>query len=263
MKSLTAAGIYLYATALAGFGIIQVFIRNFLTSELQVPASIPLRGLWIVLVTTVYLIAAAAIFFRFRRQLALVAVGCMYGLFLCSIHLPALITHLHNGNDWAVLFEGVMLGGGAFMIAGQLPNEFGPRWARFVGAAAGVSQYLFALALFIFATQHIIYFDYIVTLIPAWMPFKLFLACLVIPAYILCGFSFLTGRQVGMAAWWLGIMFLIWVVTLHMPRAFGKWNVEPEWASLFVAMGVCGVAFSIARRELVTRTAGLIVLPRV
>jgi hypothetical protein len=262
---ISALGIYFYATALAAFGVIQLIIRNFLSSELQVPAGLPLRGVWMVVTSAVFLGAAAMIFLRFRRQLALLVVGCMYILFLLGIHFPALVTHIYDGNDWSVTFEGMMIGSGAFIIAAQLPADsgLGPGWLRFIQAAATVGHYLFASALFLFAIQHIIYFDYIVTLIPAWMPVKVGLAYLVIAAYILAGISLVLGRGVGPAAFWLGIMFGLWVIVLHAPRAIGKWSVETEWASLFVALAVCGVSFYIYRREMVSRPDALIVLPHV
>lgn len=265
MNKFTAAGIYIYAASLAGFGIIQLVTRNFLSSALAVPAAVPLRGPLVIVGSIIFLGAAAAVFFRFRRQLALVAVGIMYLIFLCGVHLPSLVANLHSGNDWAVTFEGVMIGGGAWMIAAQLPDDagFGPRWGRFVQAAAVVAHYMFAVALFLFATQHIIYFDYIVSLIPGWMPVRVGLAYIVIAGYILCGVSFLIGRRVGLAAFWLGIMFAIWVILLHSPRAIGKWDVETEWTSLFVALAVWGIAFAISRREMAERTEALIVLPRV
>lgn len=262
---LSAVGIYFYAAAMAAFGVIQLIIRNFLLSEFQVPAGVPFRGVLVILSSVVFLGAAAAIFLRFRRQLALVVVGLMYGLVFAGVHLPALIMNVYNGNDWAVMFEGLMIGSGAFIIAAQVPADsgLGPGWLRFIQVAATVGHYLFASALFLFAIQHIIYFDYIVTLIPAWMPVKVGLAYLVIAAYILAGMSFVLGRGVGVAAFWLGIMFGLWVIVLHAPRAIGKWGVETEWASLFVALAVSGVSFYICRREMVSQPDVLIVLPRV
>jgi len=265
MKKFSEAGIYFYGVAMAAFGVIQLVIRNFLLSEFQVPAGVPLRGMWVIVSSAVFLGAAVAIFFRYRRQLALLMVGGMYLVVFLGVHLPALILNINNGNDWAVMFEGLMIGSGAFIIAAQLPADsgLGPRWIRFIQVAATVGHYLFASALFLFAIQHIIYFDYIVTLIPAWMPVKMGLAYLVIAGYILSGMSFVLGRGVGLAAFWLGVMFGLWVIVLHVPRAIGRWNVETEWASLFVALAVCGVCFYICRRETVSQPSALIVLPHV
>jgi hypothetical protein len=55
-------------------------------------------------------------------------------------------------------------------------------------------------------------------------------------------------------------MFFLWVLLLHAPRAIGKWNVETEWTSLFVALAVCGVAFSTAQRNHHGRPARVVAL---
>jgi uncharacterized membrane protein YphA (DoxX/SURF4 family) len=130
-----------------------------------------------------------------------------------------------------------------------------------IARLALVSHYLFAASLFLFAIQHIMYNDYIITLIPAWMPVPALLAYLVIAAYLLSGVAFVIGQRVGLAAFWLGVMFGLWVLLLHAPRAIGKWDVEAEWTSLFVALAVCGVSFSISRRESAADLTGIIVLP--
>ena len=51
--------------------------------------------------------------------------------------------------------------------------------------------------------------------------------------------------KIKLAANLLGIMFLLWVAVLHAPRSFSKLTFEPEWSSLFVALAISGIAFSI------------------
>jgi hypothetical protein len=265
MNKFSEVGIYLYGVSMAAFGVIELLIRNFLVSEIQVPDGAPMRGVLVILSIAVFLFAAGAIFFRFRRQLALLLVAGMYSILFLTVHLPALVMNIYNGGDWAVTFEGIMIGSGAIIIAAQLPDDsgLGPRWRRIMQVGSVVGHYLFASALFLFAIQHIIYFDYIVTLIPGWMPVKVGLAYLVIAAYVLSGISFVIGRGIGLAAFWLGVMFGLWVILLHVPRAVGKWNVESEWASLFVALAVCGVSLYICRRETANPPDALLVLPHV
>lgn len=242
---------YFYGAAIAAFGVIQMVTQDFLSSLLQVPPALPLRWLWMILSSAVFILAGLCIVFGIRRQLALVGVGTLLAIFLLGLQLPALLTNIHNANDWAVAFEGVMLTSGAFIIAAELPDEalISRRWNRAIHVLAMIGHYLFALSLFVFCIQHIMYFDYIQSLIPTWMPVRMVLDYVVVVAYLLCGISFVIGQRVGLAATWLGIMFFLWVLLLHAPRAIGKWNVETEWTSLFVALAVCGVAFSMARRD--------------
>jgi uncharacterized membrane protein len=251
MNKLMGLGPYLYAAAIAAFGVIQLVTQDFLAGLLPVPASIPLRWFWMILSSAIFLLVAAGILFKVKAQLAAVLAGLLFTLFLLVLDLPVLLGHIYSGNNWAVTFEDVMLASGGFIIATVLPNEspWSLRWNKMLGWAALVGHYLFALSLVIFLIQHFIYYDYIVSLIPAWLPVKLFWADLVIAAYLLSSVCFVIGRKIALAATWLGVMFGLWVIVLHAPRAIGKWNNASEWASLFVAMGVCGVAFAIARRE--------------
>jgi len=50
----------------------------------------------------------------------------------------------------------------------------------------------------------------------------------------------------GLAATWLGIMFLLWFVLLHIPRAISL-HGNDEWNSAFVALAFAGASFIVAR----------------
>jgi uncharacterized membrane protein YphA (DoxX/SURF4 family) len=251
MRKFTRVAPNFYGAAMAAFGVIQLVTQNFLSSLLQVPSTLPLRWILMILSSAIFILAGLCIVFGIRRQLALVAAGTLLAIFLLGLQLPALLMNIHNANDWAVTFEGVMLTSGAFIIAAGIPDEalISRRWSRAIHLLAMIGHYLFALSLFVFCIQHIMYFDYILSLIPTWMPVRMVLDYVVVVAYLLCGISFVIGQRVGLAATLLGIMFFLWVLLLHAPRAIGKWNVETEWTSLFVALAVGGVAFSIARRD--------------
>jgi hypothetical protein len=50
----------------------------------------------------------------------------------------------------------------------------------------------------------------------------------------------------------IGLMFAIWVITLHVPRALGFYGIpgaisDPdEWSSLFIAIGLWGGPWAVA-----------------
>lgn len=274
MKKLTDAGSYFYAIAVAAFGVIQLVTQNFLTGLFPVPAGLPWRIFWVDLCSILFLLAGAGLALRVRPYLAAALAGYIFFLFFFSVHLPKMLTDIYNPNAWSPAFEALMLGSGAFIIANNMVKNaprkniahFSPtkdvgeaatggfggtadrRWSRAAGIAAIAGIYLFALSLVVFAVLHIRYNAYIQTLMPEWMPAHKFLAYLVIGGFLLASFSLFTNLKVPLASGLLGTMFLLWVLTLHGPRAFGKWNVETEWASLFVSLAVSGIAFSIYRR---------------
>ncbi|WP_315823876.1 hypothetical protein [Paraflavitalea speifideaquila] len=102
-------------------------------------------------------------------------------------------------------------------------------------------QYLFAAALMGFGILHYIYNNYIITLIPTWLPAKTFLSWLVMVAFFASAISLFIGKQVKLAMYLLSAMFFLWVLILHLPRALRE-NAEPEYTSLFVALGMSGMA---------------------
>jgi hypothetical protein len=247
MKKLTDAGPYLYAVAMVGFGVIQLVVQNFLTGLFPVPAGLPGRVFWVDLSSILFMVAGTGLALKVRPYLAAALAGYIFFLFFFSVHLPRMLTDIYNPNAWSPAFEALMLGSGAFIIADNIgtPDR---RWRRATGIAAVAGIYLFSLSLVVFAVLHIRYNAYIITLIPAWMPAPIVLSYLVIAGFLLASFSLFTNLKVPLASGLLGIMYLLWVLTLHGPRAIGRWNVETEWASLFIALAVCGIAFSIYRR---------------
>lgn len=255
MQKITGAGPYLYAIGIAAFAVIQLVMQNFLSGILPVPATLPLRSILVDVSSGIWLVAAVGLFFSRWRRIAAVVAGVLFFVFFASLGLPKLFGDLYNPNEWTPAFETMMLGSGGFIIAVRsLGWSNDPKWVQF-GAAGGL--YLFAMSLMIFAVLHIRYNDYIITLIPAWIPGKVFMSYVVIAAFLLSAFCLFTNIKVRPAMLCLGIMYLSWVGLLHGPRAIGRLTVEVEWSSLFVALACAGIAFSIYHRVIDVRSGGV------
>lgn len=255
MKKLTELGPVFYAIGVAGFGVNQLVTQNFLTGLFPVPGGVPLRTFLMIVSSVVFLLLAVGMLFLGRKWLAAALTGATFFVFFLVLHLPMLLGDLKNPTVWTPPFEALMLGSGGFIIAAyQINTGAGDaRWVKPLNGMATLGQYLYAVALVVFAVLHIKYNDYIQTLIPTWMPGHVFLSYVVIAAFLLSAFSLFTGLKLMLASGLLGIMFLLWVLLLHAPRAVGKMTVEPEWSSLFVALAVCGAAFTICRQTQVWR----------
>jgi uncharacterized membrane protein YphA (DoxX/SURF4 family) len=83
-----------------------------------------------------------------------------------------------------------------------------------------IGRLLFALPLIIFGIQHFMYMyaRYVATLVPSSIPGPLFWAVFVGIAFLVSAISIVTLIKGRLAATWLGIMFLLWVMILHLPR---------------------------------------------
>jgi uncharacterized membrane protein len=103
-----------------------------------------------------------------------------------------------------------------------------------------------AIALVVFGVQHFIYGGFVATLVPAFMPGRLFWAYFVGVAFFAAAIGILTKMLGRPAATMLGVMFFLFVVLLHIPRIIGKSSDGNEWTSGFVALAMCGGAWILA-----------------
>lgn len=78
------------------------------------------------------------------------------------------------------------------------------------------------------------------------MPAHRILAGIVIFGLFLAALSFILNVQVRLASTLLGILFLLWVVLIHIPAVMNNMNAEGEWIALFIALACSGASFAIA-----------------
>jgi hypothetical protein len=78
------------------------------------------------------------------------------------------------------------------------------------------------------------------------MPAHLFLASLAGIAMIVCGACIAARWQDRIAALALGVVFLLFVVTLHAPRVIAAMHSADEWSSGLIALGMCGASWLMA-----------------
>jgi len=219
-----------FAVAILAIGVIHPVTRNFPTGLMPVPANLSGRII-LVYITGITLVLAGLMLLieKFARCGAMVAT-IVWSLLFVLLDLPALIPHLHDPGPWTVTFETAgMLSGALMLLNGNNLYKL-------------IAKYLFLSALIVFGIQHYIYLKFITTLIPGWLPGHLFWAWVVMIAFFGAALSILINIKVRLTALLLSLMFLLWVVILHLPRAFGSMNSEPEWTSLFVALAMCGVS---------------------
>jgi uncharacterized membrane protein len=103
-----------------------------------------------------------------------------------------------------------------------------------------------AISLLVFGIQHFLYANFVATLVPAWMPGRLFWAYFVGVAFVAAAIGAVVQRMTRPAGILLGILFFLFVVTLHITRIAAHSRDGNEWTSGFVALAMCGVAWILA-----------------
>lgn len=141
---------------------------------------------------------------------------------------------------------------GAIILAASLRDDFQKPIIsnNTISKISQVARYTFAVSLLGFGILHYMYADFIATLIPAWMPAHLFLDYIVLFGFLATVVSIIINIQTQLATFLLGTMFLIWVVTLHLPRSIATASIAAEWSSLFIALAMSGIGFLIAADKL-------------
>jgi len=109
-----------------------------------------------------------------------------------------------------------------------------------------LGQLCVAISLVVFGVQHFIYGGFVATLVPAFMPGRLFWAYFVGVAFFAAAGGILYKLMARPAATMLGVMFFLFVVLLHIPRIIGNSTNGNEWTSGFVALAMCGGAWILA-----------------
>ncbi len=211
------------------------------------PEALPDRAVLAYGVGSLLVVVGLCLALKTRVRLAALVLGGLLLVFALTSHLPTLLTNPANPAPWTPFFEFVGLAGGALVLGGWFSP--GNAYAVQMGPGQALIRWgrcLFAGSLLVFAGLHFLFAEFIATLIPIWMPGRLFWAYFVGVAFVATAISLLLNRFVSVSGTLLGSMFLLWVVVLHIPRAVAKPHVEPEWTSLLIALAMGGVAFVMA-----------------
>ena len=247
MDGLIRVGRLLYAVAIFFFGmqcLASASGNRFLVPSAGPPWTQGERGLALLVGIGMMAIAVCLVRQWYGRLAAnLLGFGALVrGL---VIYLPWLLKVPRYPRPWVSLFELVAMGGAALVVGGTLPGvvrEGRESQRRLVG----LGRWMFAVALAVFGGLHLIYTPNVAVLIPAWIPWHMLLAKWIGFAFLLAAVSLMTKVQAEWAGVMLGLMFLLWVLLLHIPRVARARHDGSEWTSAFVALAMSGASFVLS-----------------
>jgi len=245
VNGLTQLGRYLFAIAIAFFGLQYLTFGHFLGGLPPVPPWAPGGALAAYL--TGILLVAVAIGMAIPKYVRLSAfvLGAFFVLCVLILHTPHLHDIIYEGTDRTRALEPLALGAAAFILASAF-NTGAPVLASQRTAISMAGRVVFALCLIVFGWQHFRYVQYLVILVPSWIPWHAFWIYFTGSAFIAVGLAMLSGILERLGLHLLGLMFALWFVVLHLPRAFANVHHPDEWTSAFVALAMCGACWFIA-----------------
>lgn len=180
---------------------------------------------------------------RTARSSSLV-LGSLFFLCALILDLPNYAHGLGNMGLRTELFEPLSLATLAWLSVGELAR---PGWLT-RGA-----RYVLGFSLVVFGVDHFIGIISIATLIPTWIPWREFWVGISGVVFIVAGIAISLKTLQTWGAFTLGLMFAVWVFTLHLPRVLGLYGIPNaphnpnEWSSLFIAVALWGGPWAIAR----------------
>jgi uncharacterized membrane protein len=199
---------------------------------------------WLVILFGVLWIACGAglLVQRWIRASAY-TLGATYIVWTLVHVLPKYIALPGDMGLRTVVFEPLSLACIALLLPGPAAT---PKWLSV--ACRGV----IAVAMIVFGVDHFLGLRFIASLLPGWIPWHVFWVAFFGVVFIAGGVGI--GLRI-LERWsWaaIGLMFAIWVITLHIPRTLGVYHIpgaitDPdEWSSLFIAIGLWGGPWAIA-----------------
>ena len=220
---------------MAGFGIQYLVHALFSAGPGSGPPWTPAHPFWAFSTAIVSIAAAVSIAANIQVRCAAIVLAVTILARALLFYVPKLAANPHDPGPWTSGFELLALCGAALVLAGA-------------HTSIKLGRVLFAVSLVVFGVQHFLYAHFIATLVPSWILGHLFWAYFVGIAFVAAAVSIATQIKIDLAATWLGVMFLLWVVVLHLPRAAAALHNGNERTSLFAALAMSRGAFMLAGR---------------
>jgi len=241
MPTVERLGRLFFALALIGFGLENIAFGHYVVARAAPWPADPQAQHLVAYVTGVLFLAWGATILagRWTREAALEAAALILGWSLC-LHWPKTLAGAPLGGDWTNALKAVVLAAGGVIVAARAP---GPDSAWLAGLRR-IAPHLCAPFFLLAGIQHVLFVQFVETLVPPFIPFARFWTYVAAAALLAAGFGLLTSPVRRVAATLAGWMVLSWVFLVHVPLIF---RLGPlEWQGVFEALGISGVCFLLA-----------------
>jgi uncharacterized membrane protein YphA (DoxX/SURF4 family) len=239
----TAAGLgrLFFALALIGFGVENISFGHYIVARAAPWPPDPLQQQLVACVTgTVFLACGGAILLgRWTREAALEAAVLILGWSLC-LHWPKAIGGDPFSGDWTNALKPVVLAAGGVVLAARAA---GPPSAL-LSALGRIAPHAVAPFFLLAGIQHILFVQFVMTLVPPFIPLPRFWTYFAAAALLAAGFGLLAPPVRRLAALLTGWMVFSWVFLVHIPLVFRLGALE--WQGVFEALGMSGVCLLLA-----------------
>ncbi len=247
VKNLQNTGRIFFAIALLGIGLQAVYFNNlpYMLLPLQSQVAVVNYASGILFI----LGGAGLISEKIARPTSLL-LGTVFLLIFCFYYVPYELfvsPNYKHLSDWENAEKELAFAGGAFAVARCFSVKNKNRIFGFLEKLIPLGTWLFAIPVISFGILHFLLAKEASTLVPAWIPYPAFWVYAGGVGLLGCGVAILLNIKRRLFAVLLGIIILIWFVSLHIPRVIAPTADRPdEITSAFLALAYSGIAFVIA-----------------
>ena len=230
-----------FALALVGFGLENIVFGHYVVARAAPWPADPMQQRLVACVTGVLFVAcgAAILARRWTREAALQAAALIIGWSLC-LHWPKAMAGDTFSGDWTNALKAVVLAAGGVVVGARAAGSPVPMLSALDRVTPHACAPFFLLA----GIQHILFVQFVETLVPPFIPFARFWTYFAAGALLAAGFGLLAPPVRRRAAILTGWMVFSWVFLVHVPLIV---RIGPlEWQGVFEALGISGVCFLLA-----------------
>jgi len=195
------------------------------------------------LVGAILVLCAAGLLFQRTLVVSSITLGAL--MLLCGLAFDLPRRPDLMSAEWRTnVLEPIAIGSLAWLAPGLGGI---PRWLH------RASRYLLAFALIIFGIGHFQVLTFIASMVPGWIPWHRFWTVFFGVAFISAGVSFATGYLQRWAALGVGLMFALWLITIHLPPVLNSFRIpgatqDPDkWSDVFIVVALWGGFWALAR----------------
>ena len=251
LEGMIPFGRMFFAVPLAIFGMQHFALFD--AVKFAVPVWMPGRFVWAYLVGAALILACLSILTGIKADLAALLVGIMLFLFVLMIYVPNLVENPHDRFAIAAPLRDLAFSGGALSLASATGV---PRGSHSVPWVTQVGRWFFGAPVIFFGVEHFLHPDFapgvpFPKLMPPWIPEHSFVAYAVGVALIACGLCILTNRASRAAATWLGIVYLLLLLSIYIPMevAYPSIAISGELDYVADTLGMSGAALLVANAQ--------------
>jgi uncharacterized membrane protein len=242
-------GHLLFATGLAGLGVLSLFSGDFAFAWQPVPAWVPAREILARVSGILLLTGGIGMLARSTATRSALVLAVYLLSWVLLLQAPRAAAAPTDVGAWLGVCENLVLmcgGWSLFALLAETENRLRPNF--FTGSGGRrVARILFGVSCLVLGLSHFVYADATAGMVPAWLPNRQGFAYLTGAGHLAAGAGILLAVLPRLAATLEAVMISLFVVLLHAPAAAMEPTSRLQWTMLFVATALAGSVWSIAR----------------